>query len=250
MPNYADDWKLDSGLRESMDLTIHSSYFSTSADYQGGRVYMLFLLGEDENGDPQELRLSVGSDWSSADGGQTITHPTRRHINKNSIYGHWIQNAIELEDVVDGTTLRDVLVNRETPMYAELWIGIKLHLDLVEIKFGRNIDPMERLLPTKYLGIYSEQPLQPPTAPATLPLASTPAAPSPAEVVAQAKAASAVTANGQSPLYQEMLDLARGSASHAEFQSAAFARADVLADEELAIQVADQAAGIWPLAKS
>jgi hypothetical protein len=45
-----------------------------------------------------------------------------------------------------------------------------------------------------------------------------------------------------------MIQLAKVSASHAEFMAAAFARPDVLADEELAMQVADEATGIWPLA--
>jgi hypothetical protein len=45
-----------------------------------------------------------------------------------------------------------------------------------------------------------------------------------------------------------MIQLAKASASHADFMAAAFARPDVLTDEELAIQVADAEKGIWSLA--
>lgn len=251
---YADAWQLDSGLREAMDLEIHLAYFGTSADYQGGRVYLLFLTGSDENGEPAELRMSVGGDWTSPDGGKTIVHPKKTRINKNSIYGHFISSAVALEDVVDGKLLRDIMFDRGTPLEADIWVGVKMHLDLQEISFGKNVDPQERLLPTRFLGLSTESaplaqtpapvaPQQPAPAPATV----TGAALSPQELVAQAKASAAVTQNG-SALYQEMIQLAKASNSHADFMAAAFARADVLADEELAMQVADEATGIWPLA--
>jgi hypothetical protein len=244
-----------------MDLEIHLAYFGTSQDYQGGRVYLLFLTGSDEDGEPAELRMSVGGDWTSADGGKTIVHPTKKRINKNSIYGHFIARAVELEDVVDGQTLRDVMFDRGNPLTADIWVGVKMHLDLVTISFGKNVDPQERLLPTKYLGLSTESaPLstaspqaapgfQPPVVPPTPTAPVAPPSLTPLELVQQAKAQAAPAANG-SPLFQEMIQLAKASSSYQEFMAAAFARADVLADEELAVQVADEASGIWPLAQA
>ena len=39
---------------------------------------MVWLLGVDENDEPAELRMSIGSDWQSPDGGTTIVHPTKK----------------------------------------------------------------------------------------------------------------------------------------------------------------------------
>lgn len=295
MADHSAGWKLDSGLRESMDLTVHSAYFGTSQDYQNGNVFLLFLIGSDEAGEPVDVRMSVGADWTSTDGGVTIVHPTKRLVNKNSILGHFVNAALALDDRVNGQTLRDTLFSRGDATDSRVWVGLMMHLDLVEIKFGRNIDPMERLLPTRFLGIYDDSappvpgaapvapaaPAQlpttplavapppappapsavppmpappvpvgpPPVPPATVPVA---AALTPQEAVAQARAAASqqnVTSNG-SPLFQEMLELARVSGTHGEFMAAAFARSDVLADEDLAIQIADENSQLWALAKS
>lgn len=269
---YEDLFKLDSGLRETMDLTIVMAYFATHAEYQGGRVHLLFLTGFDEAGDEQEVRMSVGGDWSSADGGKTITHPTKSHINRNTIYGHFLTHAMEVPE------LRDALITQPGgPTTAAIWENLIIHLDLTSISFGRNLDPQERLMPTAFLGRYNSDAPAPPATPATpapAPVASpvppaqvptvptpplpnvdtpatvptaTPTAPSPAELVAQARAqAAAQQANSGSPLYNEMVELAKASATFGDFMAAAFARADVLSDEELAVQVADDtAAGIF-----
>lgn len=233
-------WELDSGLNipDTMDFTIYSAYFSTHAEYQSGNTYLLFLLGVDEDGDPQELRMSVGADWTSKDGGKSISHPTKHKVSKNSIYGHWTEAAWACEDVVDGKRLRDVLAERGNAWEADTWVNLRLHLDLVQIKFGKNIEPTNRLMPTHYLGIVSED-----TPALTQP--STPTTVTPTVIIT-----SATTSNGASPLFQEMIDLAKASSTFPEFQKAAFERDDVLADEELAEQVADKQGGIWPLAKA
>lgn len=235
-------WQLDSGFRESMDLTIHAAYFKTHAEYQNGQQYLLFLIGSDELGEPQELRMSVGADWRSNDGGATISHPTKKKVSKNSIYGHFIEAAWECPEVVNGQRLRDVLSQRGDAWQAAVWQDLALHLEQREIRFGKNIDPMDRLLPVAYLGISTEAVSQSPSAPATV-------EPSPSDAVAQARA-EAARANGATPLYQEMLDLARGSGSYLEFRKAAFARPEVLADDALAEQVADQQGGIWSLVQA
>lgn len=244
-PDYSDEFKLDSGLRESMDLTIHMAYFSTSADYQGGNVFLLFLTGEDEDGEPVEIRMSVGGDWTSSDGGKTISHPTKKHINRNTIYGHWLTHALDIPE------LRNILISRGGPTIAAIWDNLRIHLDLTEIKFGRTLDPQERLMPTSFLGEYTESAASAPT-PLTTPTPSTtvtPTTPSPADRIAEAKAKAAAASNGTSTLYDEMVELAKASSSYSDFVSAALARDDVLADEELAVQVADEG-GIWATAKS
>ena len=301
----APGWKLDSGI-SPMDLIIHAAYFSTSADYQNGSQYLLFLIGEDENGEPSDqIKMSVGADWYSTDGGRTIVHQTKKVVGASTIYGHFIHAALELEDRPQGKTLYEVLSAKGDATNAEVWVNIKLHLDPVEIKFGRGLDPVTRLMPTKFLGVYDDaaaqqqaaaMPATPgvPAAPVAPPMAAPPIAPpvaaappappvapgpvaqppmvpaappapvpgvpvpatmaeptlTPQQAVAQAQemARQQATSNG-SPLFQEMLDLARNSASFEAFQAAAVGRADVLADEELVVQIMDPSK-IWTMTHS
>jgi hypothetical protein len=219
-----------------MDLTIVNPYFAAnnSGNAPAGTLY-LYLNGFDEKEEPVEMYLSLGADWVTADGGKTITHPTKTRINKSSTYGHWLTHAAEIPE------LASLLYHRGPPTQADVWTNLVLHLELREIKFGRNIDPSERLMPVAFLGEYSDSPL---TTPATSPTLK----PSPADIVAQAKA-KAASANGGSPLYDEMISLAKASSNFPAFLAAALANPDVLADDELAQQVADEG-GIWAAANS
>lgn len=249
-----DAWKLDSGLRSDMVLSVQSAYFSPHADYQSGQQLLLFLLGTDENEEAVEIRMSVGADWQTPDGGTTITHPTKKQqrINGSTIYGHFISFCLQIPE------LAAVLMERGAPTNSGIWVGLILHLTEQEIKFGRNIDPQMRLMPTEFFGLISE------TAPATVPpVTSAPAATAPAPVasaptpapaaaadpmaaIAAAKAAkaNAAAAPSGSPLYDEMVALAKSSPDFPTFLAAALADDRVLADDELAMQVADEAV-LW-----
>ena len=235
--SYEDAYKLDSGLRESMDLTILNPYFAHNADYQGGKPILLYLNGHDEAGEPVEMFMSVGADWVTADGGKTITHPTKSRVNRNTVYGHWLSHAVEIPE------LRDILFDRGAPTSADVWLNLVLHLDLTEIKFGKNLDPQERLMPTAFLG-YAEDGTSPlTTVPAPLTVVpTTTSTTSPADIVAAARA----TQNG-SPLYGQMVELAKSSADFPTFLTAALGNPEVLADDNLAQQVADQGQ-IWAMA--
>jgi hypothetical protein len=249
MPEFdvPESWQLDSGLREDMVLTVHSSYFAPHADYQDGKVLMLWLIGSDENEEPVEVRMSVGADWQTDDG-NTITHPTKRkqHINKNSIYGHFISYCFEIPE------LGKLLVSRGDPTDARIWMDLILHLQLKEIKFGRNIDPQERLMPTEFFGLYSEttsasvppMPAAPAPAPTTTPEPTEAQQEqlSPQELVAQARqrAQEAAAVTNGSPLYMRAIAMAKSAPDFATFVSQAFDDAEILSDDELAEQCADQ----------
>lgn len=240
-----DVWQLDSGLREDMVIQIHSAYFAPHADYQDGKVLLLWLLGVDENDEPVEIRNSVGGDWQTDDG-NVIVHPTKRkqHINKNSIYGHWISHCFEIPE------LAKVLIDRAQtgigPTDARIWLDLVLHLQIREIKFGRNIDPQERLMPTEYLGLVQDLPT---STPAPAPQVEAPsAAPAidPQAAIAAARAAKqqgAAVTNG-SPLYMRAVELAKAAADFPTFLAQALADDDILADDELAERCADESQ-IW-----
>lgn len=262
-------WELDSGLRDDMVLSIHGAYFAPHAEYQEGKQLMLWLLGTDENNEPAELRMSIGSDWQTPDGGNTITHPTKKkqHINKSSIYGHWISYCFEIPE------LAKTLIERGGPTDARIWVGLVIHLQLKTLVWGGDIRDQDRLMPVEYFGLTPEAggTTVPPTAAPAPPVAQTPpAAPAQAAPPAQAQppqqdqvfdpqaalaaaraAASApvVAEQNASPLFQRAVQMAAGSADFATFLGLAFADADILADDELAERCASEGPeGVWAIA--
>ena len=248
-----DLWSLESGLRDDVVISIATAYFATTSDSNYPNILRLHLVGFDETGEPFTLKMSVGSDWSSVDGGRTISHPTKNRINKNSIYGHFIEASLQIPQ------LANVLRSRGNPLSAEVWQGLIIHCQAKEIKFGRDIEAREYLMPTEFMGFVEDgqpQTLQSsvqsgtmspaPTAPA--PPAPAPAQPTPAVSAADrvaaaraAKAAPAPAANGTHPLYPRLSELAKATSSHTEFLTRAFDIDEVLADDALAEHVADPA---------
>lgn len=244
-----DPWKLSSGLRDDMVFSIHQAYFAPDAEYQGGRVLLLHLIGLDEMEEPNTLKMSVGADWESPDGGTTITHPTKKQqrINGSTIYGHWISHAQEIPELVAELQRRP-----GGPTNANVWTGLIVHLQERDLVFGKNIDPQKRLMPTEYFGLLTDAvngnvapvqtaplqtaPMGVPQVPVSAPVA---AAVDPAALIAQARAQAAQAAAPASPLYQKYFDLAR-AADWPTFLATALADPEVLADDELAQQCADQ----------
>lgn len=262
-----DPWKLSSGLRDDMVLQVFDAYFAPDADYQGGRQLLLHLIGVDELAEPQTLKLSIGADWETADGGTTVTHPTKKQqrINASTIYGHWISSAQEIPELVAELQRRP-----GGPTNAKVWEGLILHLLEKEITFGRNIDPQKRLMPAEYFGLISDSPAAngqvpappasvppvppapvataPAPAPTGIPPVPAPAAPAPAmdpataALLAQARANAAALAPQTAPaptgnpLHDKYVTLAL-STDWSTFLATALADTEVLADDEFAGQV-------------
>lgn len=263
-PNVPDAWELDSGLRDNMTFTVHGAYFMPHAEYQEGKQLMLWLQGTDETNEPYELRMSIGADWQSPDGGTTIVHPTKRaqHINKSSIYGFWIQNALEVPE------LRKELLSRPNgPTDSRIWVGLILQLNLKTISWGGgNIPDQERLMPTALVGLTDAQgnatisPMAAQAAPVATAPAPVAAPPAPVDQVfdpqaalkaARAAASAPQTAANASPLFQKAVQLAAGAADFPNFLALAFADPEILADDELAEQCANEGAGgVWQVAHS
>lgn len=266
-PAVPEAWELDSGLRDDMVLSIHGAYFSPHAEYQEGKQLMLWLLGTDENNEPAELRMSIGSDWQTPDGGNTIVHPTKKkqHINKSSIYGHWISHCFEIP------ALAKTLIDRGGPTDSRIWVGLVIHLQLRTLVWGGDIKDQDRLMPTEFFGLTTDPnagsvpgmavaspPAPAPAAPPAAPPAQPPAPPvqgtPPVDQVfdPQAALAAARAAQNQpqsqngSPLFTRAMTLAAGAVDFATFLGQAFADSEILADDELAERCADESpGGIW-----
>jgi hypothetical protein len=224
-----------------------------------GKQLMLWLIGTDENDEAVDVRCSVGADWQTDDG-NVITHPTKRQqrINMNTIYGHFMQYSFEIPELAKVLMDRSDQLGGKGPLDARIWLDLILHLQAKTIDYGPRIPKQERLMPTEYFGMTTDTapasiapapsvaaPV-PPSAPAVV--ESPPAAVDPQAMLAQARAAAAQPAisNG-SPLYARALQLAQGAPDFATFLGQAFQDSDILADDELAEQCADQKL-IWAAA--
>jgi hypothetical protein len=231
-----------------MVISIHSAYFAPHAEYMDGKVLMLTLIGTDENEDAVDVRMSVGSDWQTSDG-NVIVHPgkAKQVVNRSSIYGHWLSYAMNIPELSKVLMERSAALGHKGPVDARIWIDLILHLQTRTIEFGKTIAPQERLMPTEYLGLTTDSiqttlPLQQP-APTVQPAASTT---DPAAMLAAARAAKAqeTAASNGSPLYAKAIGYAKSAADFPAFLSMAFGDDEILADDELAEQCADESA-IW-----
>jgi hypothetical protein len=251
-----DNWKLDSGLRETVPkFTIASSYFAQTANYQTGIPYRLYLIGFDTETEPFTVKMSVGSDWVSSDGGRTIAHPTKKRINNSSTYGHWIYESMSLPGLREELVARtQAQFNGLGPLAAGIWDNMILRLATKSYQFGRvtaDNPPRNFLMPAEFLGLDTGQGdgnsvqslvVAPPTQPVVAePAVSTQASPTPAERVAAARAArnGPVTSN---PLMTQLYDLAKSCPTHDEFMQKAWEIDEVLADDKVAELVADPSA--------
>lgn len=258
----SDNWKLDSGIREQVtSFTIHMAYFSTTANYQEGNVIRLYLIGLDEDGEPFTYKMTVGADWSSSDGGKTISHPTKTRINRNSTYGHWLNSSMTIPPLVEELSKRD---SGNGPLSADIWVGLVLKLGSIQVQFGKpstDNPPRTYLVPVEFLGLADENSQNGVvTAVQSANMQSEQTAPvsatSAAERVAAARAAQSAKSAPlvqtqqlpQSPILQQLLALAANSPNHEAFVNEALVMDEVLADEELALAVATPN-GIYKQAK-
>lgn len=248
-----DNWKLDSGLRDEVPrFTIASAYFSQTANYQDGIPFRLHLIGFDTETEPFTVKMTVGSDWVSSDGGRTITHPTRKRINNSSTYGHWINYSMQLPELRDELIRRDKeQFNGQGPLVADIWTNLVLRLNAEEFQFGKpgkDNPPRAYLMPVEFFGVDTGQsggqsasmvasPNVGVQQPQVAQVASMPT-PTPAERIAAARAAAQGNQAAMSPVMAQLHELAKASPTHDDFMTKAWDVDGVLADDELARLVA------------
>jgi len=246
MPEMPPGFELDSGLREDMILSIHSAYFAPHADYQDGKVIMLWLIGTDESDDPVEVRMSCGGGWQSDDSNH-IYNPERKkqHVTKTSVYGFWLSYAFEIPELAKVLVERADSLGGAGSLDARIWLDLILQLENRELKWGKNIDAQEKLMPVAYLGMTTGQPeLGEQVAPQTPSQLTQPGIPNatvdPLAVVKAARAQATQPIAGQGTVYDRAIQLAKDAPDYASFLATALSDPEILADDELAVACADQ----------
>lgn len=152
-----DPWALTTGLPDDIDIAIQDAWFEFDPEYRDGEVCVLKLkcIVDDEDNPETELLYSCGDKWEPADKGATTQRidGKKGNFNQNSAYGLFIAAAVE-------AGAKDVLVERGTPMEAEIWKGLRFHMNQKEFKYkfqGQDEETViNRLLPTEYQGTVGE----------------------------------------------------------------------------------------------
>jgi hypothetical protein len=148
-----DPYSGDSGLRSDFDGEVVLARFE-----QGTRGNYNLELTFDIDGEEYKQRYSVGKDWVSYDGGETIEHPNgeKARFNNRTAYFDFISAAMGSGGEVENELRRRnrELYDNHGPMHAANWEGFRFHMDaltrkgIVQNDEGVWVDG-ERVLPTK-----------------------------------------------------------------------------------------------------
>ena len=177
---YTDSYQLETGLKQSFDLTIDDASFQFDAGYNNGQTLCLILEGTDGDGDAQRLLYSTSPGWAPADGGARAEREDgaqNRTFNQNSAVGGLILAALQV-----GAPLRE----RGPATSASVWKGLSFRFERRKVNEGTQFETT-RALPAAFLGAGSTT-----GASAAAPAAAAPAA----AAAAPAAAAPANGANG------------------------------------------------------
>lgn len=174
----------DTGLKENFDGTITEAEWVQS-DLGGG--YGLALTIDADDGELAFVRLGVGRDWISVDGGETLVNErnSNARFNERTTYWRWIAAAMRAGGKDELQKMSNERYGGNGPCVAEFWRGWRFHFDVVnepgrrpdEQGNWRNVEGgIPALRPVKFIGrVDSHQPNL--TAADTATATSTPTAP-------------------------------------------------------------------------
>lgn len=168
MTDEFDPFKPVSGLKSDFDAYIIDANFAP-----GDFGTSIILMTDD---DDYPVRYSLGSGWETYDGGHTVSHPTDRGFRGGTQYSQFIVHAMEA-GAKEIMYERNKMLNNEGPRHASLWVDLGFHWDMVAVPTrvpqqdadgnrvkddrGRDIwlnTTVDRLLPTRFLGVKGSKP--------------------------------------------------------------------------------------------
>lgn len=210
---WLETWETASGLPDDFDFTVNRAYFGKDSRYMNGEILLLIWEGVADDPEIGEQRIiwPCGTGWDTPDNGKTAVHERgRKKFIGSSIYGRLINRCRELGAL-------EVLARRGPATQASVWNGTRWHLKRETLEFGPGLEPVERLMPVKFLGVVGEA------------------------VQAAAQAQAMVQAGAQDPGLREKLALlARQSPDYQTFFRAAMALPGVVNDSVLLQEVMDE----------
>lgn len=217
-----DSYELETGLKQSFDLTIATANFTFDAAYNSGQTLCLIVEGVDGDGDPQRLLYSCSPGWTHTQDLQTAVREDgaqNRRFNQNSGVGTFILAALQC-----GAPLK----SRGLSTNAGIWPGLAFHFERQTVNKGGDYETT-RALPTALLNAAA------PAAPAAVAPVAQPAA-------APAAAPPAPNGNGSgidALTMAKLKALAKKVSSHDQFIEEGLALAD--GKPEVEVVLADPA---------
>lgn len=121
----ADEFDTDKGIKEDYDGVVKDAFFQVG---EQGRTNLVLMVAADD-GEEVEARYSIGADWASFDGGETIEHPSRTKIRADSQLAVLVERAMVAgaEHVI---RQRSAEFGGKGQKTAKLWPGLKFHWDV------------------------------------------------------------------------------------------------------------------------
>lgn len=143
-------WETETGLPHDVDAWIANPKFGYKDEYaqavqatgaEGGLMFMFDLVAQDGELVGSQ-GYSVGTGWIPSEDGAEITHPKRKNVVGNSMYGQ-LQNR----------TVKDMGVDmpaRGLPTQAKSWDGLGFHW-MLEDHLTVKGDKKQGLMPVEFL---------------------------------------------------------------------------------------------------
>lgn len=149
-----DGWTTGSGLAlDSADVEITAAVYTFDASYNDGKTLVCKMeLKDEESGEDIEQFFPCGDGWEAKDKGKRAEHekgPRKAIFNKNSAMGRLIDSAFE-------SGAGDVLLERGTGLDADVWVGLRFHMETEEqtFKFRDGTERTTgRVICKKFLGV-------------------------------------------------------------------------------------------------
>lgn len=128
-PVTEEDWETITGLPDDIDAWINKARFGFIDQYSqaitasGGSPkespMMLFNLVNADGEEVANVGYSCGAGWILQGDGESIEHPMRKAIIKNSMYGQLMDRVTKV--------LKVPMVGRGSPLVAATWEGLGFH---------------------------------------------------------------------------------------------------------------------------
>lgn len=166
-----DIFQPDTGLKDDYDGTIESALFVQ----QDSGAYAAQLVVAADDGEEAIIKLGVGKNWSSFDGGETISGATTTtRFNNRTAYSRFLTAAMNSGAGDDLRERSEKLYSGLGPCHANFWVGLRFHFDVFidrdaqrfneeTKKWEKDPDGRPYVSPTKYLGTGSTHTATAPT---------------------------------------------------------------------------------------
>jgi hypothetical protein len=147
-----ESFQTSTGLIDDVDIEVVGAHFGINPDYNPDTLLLIWECTTDDPDVPEvDLSFSLGAGWETFDGGKTATHERgKTKFSRRSHYGMVIDRCVKQFG------MEDFLGDRGDSWEADIWVGLRFHMERESVDYGDDIGKKEKALPTAYLGVAGE----------------------------------------------------------------------------------------------